>query len=186
MAGYPHSAASPAPGGAHSCWALERAMHSRTDPFCKRSSCFHANAFVRTLGTERLVPQLPRAAGRFAAVASAGPLKTNALGRKTAAPRKLTLRARAWARLPEDGAEWSLQALSPGHSTPASVSPSAQGGVCKRSAHCQPLAGIHLSRRRGRQRGAGTTRRLLLKVCLSEREGRQQTRREMNRRDHFK
>lgn len=101
-------------------------------------------------------------ADRFAAAASAGPLKTNALEQKPSAPRKRPLRAPPWARLPEAEAEWSLQALAPGRCTPASVSPSAQGGIDKRSAQCQLLAGILFSRHRGRQRRAGQTRGLLL------------------------
>lgn len=158
----PRAHSFPAPGGAHSCWALGSAMHPRTDPFCKRSSCFQANAFICTPGTERLEPQLPRAADRFAAAASAGPLKTNALEQKTSAPRPRPLPARPWARLPEAEAERSPQALAAGRCTPASVSPSTQGGVDKRSARCRLLAGIRSSRHRGRQRRAGQTRGPLL------------------------
>ena len=43
---------------------LKRAKHTLTGPFCKRSSCFHANAFARAPGTERSLPQLLRAADR--------------------------------------------------------------------------------------------------------------------------
>lgn len=42
----------PVRGGAHSCGAPQRASHPATRPFCKASSCFHANAFVWAPGGE--------------------------------------------------------------------------------------------------------------------------------------
>ena len=80
---------------------LKRAKHTRTGPFCKRSSCFHANAFARAPGTERSLPQLLRAAGRFiaAAVALARALKDKCAGTKTLASRKSGAGAGLWAHL---------------------------------------------------------------------------------------
>lgn len=140
----PHPAPFPARGAAHSCGARERMAAPPNGSFQQTEFLFSCKCLCSRIGDRQDGTAADADCGPLFHRRFCGALKDECAGDKNAGAAETGGSGAPIASLSPPGRApcaagrgWSLKALAPGHSTPASVSPSAQGGVVyKSSAQC--------------------------------------------------